>query len=97
LHAALTFGFAILASAYWLKNRRFVDLIAVVACLVVSAALLAEYFIGSGLAYLVLQGKRWIAWGGVFFLVGLGVSLAKGGQLRQLRRALMRLHLKFHG
>jgi hypothetical protein len=93
LHAGVTIGLAAMASAYWLKNRRFADLVATATCLVVSMSLLAEYFIGTGLTYLVFQGRRWIAWGFVFFLLGLVVSLAKGGQLRQLRRALMRLHL----
>lgn len=93
LHAALTLGLAAMASAYWIKNRQFSDLIGAASCLVISTTLIAEYFIGSGLAYLVLQGRRWIAWGVVFFLLGLAVSLAKGGQFRQLRRALMRVHL----
>ena len=86
-----------MAVAYWLKNRQFADLVATVTCLVISSALIAENFIGSGLSYLVLEGKRWIAWGVVFFLLGLIVSLGKGGQLRQLRRALMRLHLNLCG
>jgi hypothetical protein len=97
LHAVVAFGLAGLASAYWLKNRRFADLVAAATCLVVSMSLVAEHFIGSGLTYLVLQGKRWIAWGVVSFLLGLAVSLAKGGQFRQLRRALMRLHLNLRG
>jgi hypothetical protein len=97
VHAAVAFGLAAMASAYWVKNRRFADLAAAATCLIVSTSLIAEYFIGSGLTYLVLQGKRWIAWGVVFFLLGLAVSLAKGGQFRQLRRALMRLHLSFRG
>jgi hypothetical protein len=97
LHAVVAFGLAAMASAYWVKNRQFADLAAAVTCLVVSTSLVAEHFIGSGLTYLVLQGKRWIAWGVVFFLLGLAVSLAKGGQFRQLRRALMRLHLSFRG
>ena len=93
LHAAITFGLATLALAYWRKNRQFADLAATAACLVISASLVVEHFIGSGLTYLVLQGKRWIAWGVLFFLLGLAISLAKGGQFRQLRRALIRLHL----
>jgi hypothetical protein len=97
LHAAVTFALAAMASAYWQKNRQFADLVAAATCLVISASLLAEYFIGSGLTYLVLQGKRWIAWGVVFFLLGLAVSLAKGGQFHQLRRALMRLHVSLRG
>jgi hypothetical protein len=96
-HAALTFGLAATAAAYWVKNRQFADLTATATCLAVSISLLAEHFIGSGLTYLVLQGRRWIAWGVVFFLAGLAVSLAKGGQFRQLRRALMRLHLTLRG
>jgi hypothetical protein len=95
LHAVAAFGLAGLASAYWLKNRRFADLVAAATCLVISTSLVAEHFIGSGLSYLVLQGKRWIAWGVIFFLLGLAVSFAKGGQFRQLRRVLMRLHLSF--
>jgi hypothetical protein len=97
LNATVTFGLAAMAAAYWQKNRQFADLVAAATCLVISASLVAEYFIGSGLTYLVLQGKRWIAWGVVFFLLGLAVSLAKGGQFRQLRRALMRLHVSLRG
>ena len=97
LHAVVVFGLATMASAYWLKNRQFADLAATATCFVISTSLVAEHFIGSGLTYLVLQGKRWIAWGVVFFLLGLAVSLAKGGQFRQLRRALMRLHLNLRG
>ena len=97
LHAAVAFGLAVMASAYWLKNRQFADLAAASTCLVISMSLVAEHFIGSGLSYLVLQGKRWIAWGVVFFLLGLAISLAKGGQFRQLRRMLMRLHLTLSG
>jgi hypothetical protein len=97
LHAVVAFGLAAMASAYWVKNRQFADLAAAATCLGVSTSLVAEHFIGSGLTYLVLQGKRWIAWGVVFFLLGLAISLAKGGQLRQLRRMLMRLHLNLRG
>jgi hypothetical protein len=97
LHAAVAFGLAAMASAYWQKNRQFADLVAAATCLVISASLVAEHFVGSGLTYLVLLGRRWIAWGVVFFLLGLAVSLAKGGQFRQLRRALMRLHVSLRG
>lgn len=96
-HALLTIGLAVTAAAYWVKNRSFADLAAVLICLAISISLVAELFIGSGLAYLVLRGSRWIAWGVVSFLIGLGVSLAKGGQIRHIRRALMRLHLAMHG
>jgi hypothetical protein len=96
-HAALSLVLAITATAYWVKNRRFVDLAATATCLVVSVALVAEQIIGYGLANLLLHGRRWIAWGIVFFVAGLFVSLAKGGQVRKLRRALMRLHLALQG
>jgi hypothetical protein len=89
--------FAALAAAYWVKNRRFDDLQATVVCLAVSALLFAEHFIGRGWNYLILQGKQWIAWGAVSFLIGLLISLAKGGQIRPIRRALMRLHLAILG
>jgi hypothetical protein len=96
-NGALSLVLAITAAAYWMKNRRFVDLAAATTCLVVAVALVAEQIIGYGLANLLLHGRRWIAWGIVFFVVGLFVSLAKGGQVRQLRRALMRLHLALQG
>jgi hypothetical protein len=60
-------------------------------------AFVAEQIIGYGLTNLLLHGRRWIAWGIAFFVVGLFVSLAKGGQVRRLRRALMRLHLALQG
>jgi hypothetical protein len=41
---------------------------------------------------LLLRGRRWIAWGIIFFVVGLGVSLINGGQIRRIRRRLMRFH-----
>ena len=88
---------AITAAAYWMKNRRFVDLVATTTCLAVSLALFAEQVIGNWLGNLVVHGRRWIALGAVFFFVGLVISLAKGGQVRQLRRALMRLHLALLG
>jgi hypothetical protein len=97
MHAAVALIAAALAAAYWLKIRRFADLVAAATCLVVSVAFIAEYFIGRGLAQLLLQGKRWIAWGVVCFIAGLLISLAKAGQLRRLRRALMRIHLACHG
>jgi hypothetical protein len=96
-NGALALTLAITAGAYWMKNRRFVDLAAAATCLVVSIALAGEQIIGNGLANLVLHGRRWIAWGIVFFLAGLFVSLVKGGQVRQLRRALIRLHLALQG
>jgi hypothetical protein len=97
MHAATAFVIAAIAAAYWIKNRRFADLAAVTVCLVVSASLVAEQLVASGLAHLVLQGKRWIAWGVVCFAAGLAISLAKGGQFRRLRRALMRVHLTVNG
>jgi hypothetical protein len=97
MHAVVALGLAAMSSAYWVKNRQFAALAAAITCLAISMSLIAEHFIGSGLTYLVLQGKRWIAWGVVFFLLGLAVSLAKGGQFRQLRRALLRLHLNLRG
>jgi hypothetical protein len=95
LHAVVVFGLAALASAYWRKNRRFADLVAAVTCLAISTSLIGEHFIGNGLSRMVLQGKRWILWGVISFLLGLAISLVKGGQFRQLRRMLMRLHLSF--
>jgi hypothetical protein len=97
LHAATALMVAALAAAYWVKNRRFADLAAVATCLVVSASLVFEQFVKSGLSHLVLQGGRWIAWDVVCFAAGLAISLAKAGQLRRLRRALMRLHFTLNG
>jgi hypothetical protein len=97
LHAATALMVAALATAYWWKNRRFADLAAVATCLVVSIALLIEQLINSGLARLILEGGRWIAWGIVCFAAGLAISLAKAGQLRRLRRALIRLHFTLNG
>jgi len=97
IHAATALVVAALSAAYWIKNRRFTDLAAVTVCLAVSVSLVLEQLIGSGLAQLVLQGRRWIAWGFACFAAGLAISLIKGGQFRQLRRALMRLHFALNG
>jgi hypothetical protein len=82
-NAAIALALAAMAFAYWIKNRRFVDLKASVTCIAVALVLVGEHFVAGGLAYLVLRGRRWIGWGVFFFLVGLGVSLIKGGQLRR--------------
>jgi hypothetical protein len=97
LHAATALMVAAVAAAYWVKNRRFADLAAAATCLVVSASLVVEQIVRSGLSQLVLQGGRWIGWGVACFGAGLAISLAKAGQLRRLRRALMRLHFTFNG
>jgi hypothetical protein len=94
IHAVVAGSLALLAGAYWIKNRKFYDLVATATCLTVSLALLGEPFIGGWLTHLLLRGKRWIAWGIAFFLLGFLVSLVKGGQIRTLRRWLMRLHLR---
>jgi hypothetical protein len=92
MHAALALVFAAMAAVYWLKNRRFADLKAGFTCLTAATVLIGEQVITSGLTQLVLRGRRWIAWGIIFFVVGLGVSLIKGGQIRRIRRRLMRFH-----
>jgi hypothetical protein len=96
-NGALALVLAITAAAYWMKNRRFIDLVATTTCLAISLALFAEQVIGNWLGHLVMHGRHWIALGAIFFLVALAISLAKGGQARQLRRALMRLHLALQG
>lgn len=92
-NGALALVVAITAAAYWMKKQRFVDLVATTTCLAISLALFAEQAIGNWLGSLIVHGRRWVALGAVFFLIGLAISLVKGGQVRQLRRALMRLHL----
>jgi hypothetical protein len=92
VHGIITAAFAATAAAYWMKNRRFDDLQATVIALAVSACLVAEHFASRGWAYLILQGKQWIAWGALSFLVGFLISLVKGGQVRPLRRVLLRFH-----
>ena len=91
-HAAVALAFAATAAAYWVKNRRFAELKAGVTSLAVALVLVGEHFIAGGLAYFVLRGRRWIGWGVVFFVVGFGVSLIKGGQIRRIRRRLIRFH-----
>jgi hypothetical protein len=91
-NAAVALALAASAAAYWVKNRRFADLKSGVTCLAVALVLVGEHFVAGGLAYLVLRGRRWIGWGVFFFLVGFGVSLIKGGQIRRVRRRLMRIH-----
>jgi hypothetical protein len=91
-NAAVALALAATSAAYWIKNRRFADLKAGVTCLAIALVLVGEHFIAGWLAYLLLRGRRWIGWGVVFFLVGFVVSLMKGGQLRRIRRRLIRFH-----
>ena len=92
-HAVYVLCLAAVAAACWKQNRRFGDLIAVVACLVISTGHLAEYTVGAGLRLVFLQGSKWLVWGAVFFTAGLFVSFAKGGQLRRMYRLLLRAHI----
>jgi hypothetical protein len=91
-NAAVALALAATAAAYWIKNRKFADLKAAVTCLAVALVLVGEHFVAGGMDYLLLRGRRWIGWGVFFFIVGLAVSLVKGGQIRRARRRLMRFH-----
>lgn len=90
LYALALAGVALL---YWRRQRRFRDLTACGVCLGLAGALGGEELVGSGLSYLLPRGKAWIAWGLACFFAGLVVSLFKGGQVRRLRRGLMRWHV----
>jgi hypothetical protein len=93
VHALVALALAGIAILYWHRQRRFADLAAGGVCLALSAALAVEELIGSSMRYLLPRGNAWVAWGLACFLIGLVVSLIKGGQVRRLRRGLMRWHL----
>ncbi len=92
-HAIYVLCLSGVAAVCWLRNNQFADLAAIVVCLFISAGHLAEHYIGTSMNLAFLQGRKWIAWGAVFFIAGLIVSFAKGGQLRRLYRLLHQWHL----
>jgi len=82
-----------IATVFWKRNGQFHDLVSILVCLLVAAGHLIEYFVGDGLKLVFLQGKKWLVWGVLFFLIGLIISFIKGGQLRRLRRILRHCHI----
>jgi hypothetical protein len=93
VHAAYELALAGVALVYWWRQRRFADLVASGACAGLAAALAVEEVIGAGLRNLLPRGNAWVAAGLACFIAGLVVSLVKGGQVRRLRRGLMRWHV----
>ena len=76
------------AALGWQKDRQLRDLLAILLCFSASTLHLAEHYLGAGLNFFLLRGKRWIAWGALFFLAGLMVSLAKGRQFQRFYQTL---------
>jgi hypothetical protein len=93
VHAMYEVALMGVALLYWRQQRRFADLVVGGVCGALAAGLAIEQFLGTGLYYLLPRGGRWIGWGLACFFLGLLLSLAKGGQIRRLRRGLMRWHL----
>lgn len=92
VHAGVMLALATVAYGYRRRERRFDDLVAIAACLFSAGLLAAEQLVGDSLAHLMLRGQRWLAWGALFFSLGLAVSLLKGGQFRRLWQWLEQLH-----
>ncbi len=92
-HALYVLCLAAPVAVYWRLNKRFADLAAIIVGLFVAVGHLAEHYLGTSLNLAFLRGRTWIAWGAVFFVAGLIVSMAKAGQLRWLYRKLQQRQL----